>query len=166
MLQTAKALKFIHDKGYIYHDLKLDNIILLKGDIKKKNDVKVRIIDFDFLKEGPNAKEAYGTLYYMAPEVKKNEIHTNKCDIYSFGIMMLEIIKTIQGKHLRLYREDDIKIDMEDTLKQIFADINTYNKKNPQLKTDSLLSIADSCVKETPTDRLTADEIINQLEKI
>ncbi|KAL1552314.1 non-specific serine/threonine protein kinase [Salvia divinorum] len=90
-LEVSQAMQYLHEgKPKILHrDLKPSNIFL-------DNASHVRVADFGharFLMDGEMAMTGEtGTFVYMAPEVIKCGPYDEKCDVYSFGIILNELI--------------------------------------------------------------------------
>ncbi|KAE8594253.1 hypothetical protein XENTR_v10019526 [Xenopus tropicalis] len=91
--EVLKGLDYIHNNLVIHTDIKGANIVLTEQ-------AEVKIIDFGLAKEirypGQRVSEYSGTPWYMAPEVIITlylpEIgYTVKCDIWSFGITIIEM---------------------------------------------------------------------------
>uniref|UniRef100_A0A1B6EZ22 Protein kinase domain-containing protein n=1 Tax=Cuerna arida TaxID=1464854 RepID=A0A1B6EZ22_9HEMI len=87
--EIVSGLKFLHKKGIVYRDLKLDNILL-------DFDGHVRIADFGMCKLqiflDRTADTFCGTPDYMAPEIIKGLKYNQCVDWWSFGILLYEML--------------------------------------------------------------------------
>ncbi|KAL6504179.1 putative serine/threonine-protein kinase pbl21 [Orobanche gracilis] len=91
---AARGLEYLHCNAsppVIYRDLKSSNILL-------DNDYNVKLSDFGLAKLGPVGDNTHvstrvmGTYGYCAPEYAMSGKLTLKSDIYSFGVVLLELI--------------------------------------------------------------------------
>ncbi|CAG8676956.1 11328_t:CDS:2 [Dentiscutata erythropus] len=86
MREVLKGLECIHGLGIIHRDIKAQNILI-------SNDGGVKIADFGSSSLRCRAKLKLGTLYWMAPEVLKDQIYDSKVDIWSLGILAIELFE-------------------------------------------------------------------------
>lgn len=91
---AARGLLYLHEKmtpPTIYRDLKCSNILLGEG-------YHPKLSDFGLAKVGPSGDNTHvstrvmGTYGYCAPEYAMTGQLTFKSDIYSFGVVLLELI--------------------------------------------------------------------------
>ena len=96
MMQVSSAMQFLHAQGVIHRDMKSHNI-LLDGVVPSA--ITPKVCDFGLAKtrvatEAARTKmtQAVGTPLWMSPEVANGSSYGNECDIYSFAIIMWEVL--------------------------------------------------------------------------
>jgi serine/threonine protein kinase/Tfp pilus assembly protein PilF len=98
--QIAEGLNAAHKKGIIHRDIKSDNIMITKDGV-------VKIMDFGLakLKDAPGVTvdgTVLGTFQYMSPEQLQGEPPDSRSDIFSFGVVMYEMLTgqlPFKGEH-------------------------------------------------------------------
>src|SRR5947208_9377445 len=108
-LQIAHGLAAAHEKGIVHRDLKPENIFITK-------DGRVKILDFGIAKltqaEGSQSQTdiptrrvdtspgvVMGTVGYMSPEQVRGQAVDHRCDIFSFGAILYEMLSGRRAFH-------------------------------------------------------------------
>ena len=147
-LQILKGLMYLHENRIIHRDLKGANILLTPEGV-------IKLTDFgsaaqqggeDFI-----CRSMKGSPYWMAPEVVKQDGHTTKADIWSFGCVLIEMRSGVppwsnQSK------------DTKGVLKLISA-----HNSHPTLPADSspgLQTLIASCLMRDPSQRPDASTLL------
>ncbi|XP_073289879.1 serine/threonine-protein kinase STY13-like [Primulina huaijiensis] len=87
-LDVARGMEYVHGLNLIHRDLKSDNLLI-------SADKSIKIADFGVARievqtEGMTPET--GTYRWMAPEMIQHRPYTQKVDVYSFGIVLWELI--------------------------------------------------------------------------
>ncbi|XP_039028011.1 wall-associated receptor kinase-like 20 [Hibiscus syriacus] len=174
-LQTAEALAYLHSAAYtpIYHrDVKSANILL-------DDEFNTKVSDFGLSRLArPGLSHvstcAQGTLGYMDPEYYRNYQLTDKSDVYSYGVVLLELLTS--------QRAIDFSRDQDDVNLAIYVSQRASNgaimevvdqqllNKEPSsdvLKSFELFSeLAFSCLREKKSDRPGMKDVVQELHCI
>jgi protein kinase-like protein len=157
-LQIASALAAAHALGIIHRDLKPSNILLAKGDVLK-------VVDFGLAKGGsPMAEGAsafgrtrpgmiLGTVGYMSPEQARGEMVDGRSDIFSFGVLLYEMLSGLRAFG---------GASSIETMAAVLRDpVPTLGKSVPE----ALKRIVQRCLEKDPEARFqTALELITELQ--
>ncbi len=100
-IQICEGLHEAHKKGITHRDIKPENILIDESG-------KVKIVDFGLAKIKNVSKEltkkssTLGTIKYMSPEQIRNQKVDQRTDIWSFGVILYEMITgryPFKGEH-------------------------------------------------------------------
>jgi serine/threonine protein kinase len=87
--QIARGLQYMHSKKVVHRDIKSTNMLVF-GDGRH-----IKLCDFGTARDlsvTVDMTKSIGTIRYMAPEMLRGEKYTFKCDIFSYGIVLWEMI--------------------------------------------------------------------------
>ncbi|XP_009979944.1 PREDICTED: interleukin-1 receptor-associated kinase 4, partial [Tauraco erythrolophus] len=163
---TANGINFLHENNHIHRDIKSANILLTDTYMPKISDFGLARASVTFT-QTIMTERIVGTAAYMAPEALRGEI-TPKSDIFSFGVVLLEIITGLppvdenREPQLLLSIRDDIE-DEEATIED-YVDEKMCDWDAPSVH--KMYSIADQCLNEKKNRRPDIKMVQQHLEEI
>ncbi|RIB20363.1 kinase-like domain-containing protein [Gigaspora rosea] len=140
----ARGLNTVHKAKLMHKDFHSGNIV-------NGNMVNSYITDFGLCKpvsQKSSSEGIFGVLPYIAPEVLYGKEYTQKSDIYSFGIIMSEVLTGYPPYH-------DIPHDEDLAIKICLGYRPEIKCKVPRL----LLDLMNKCLDAEPQNRPNAEEL-------
>ncbi|KAJ4712596.1 putative Protein kinase [Melia azedarach] len=171
ILGAAEGLAYLHEGleiQVIYRDFKTSNV-LLDGNFKPK------LSDFGLAREGPRGDHTHvstavvGTYGYAAPEYVETGHLKAQSDIWSFGVVLYEILT---GRRVLERNRPTVEQKLLDWVKQFPADGKRFSMIiDPRLRNQYSISaarriakLADSCLKKNSEERPTMNQVVECLK--
>ncbi|XP_068469215.1 probable serine/threonine-protein kinase SIS8 isoform X3 [Phaseolus vulgaris] len=149
-LDVAKGMNYLHHRNppIVHRDLKSSNLLVDKNWTVKVGDFGLsRLKDATLL----NTKSGRGTPQWMAPEVLRNEPSNEKSDVFSFGVILWELMThSIPWKNLNSLQVVGV-VGFVDRRLDLPDDLDPY-----------VASIINDCWRSDPEKRPSFEELIQR----
>jgi p21-activated kinase 1 len=146
--ETLLALEHLHSRNIVHRDIKSDNIMV------SLVDGRIVLTDFGFgaelTAEQDKRKSVVGTTYWMAPEVIKSEFYDYKVDIWSLGVMVLEMVE-----------KEPPYMNMP-PMRALFSIVKhgLPDFQNPDIMSDDLKDFINLCTIVEPDQRPSSSDLL------
>ncbi|XP_044006115.1 ovarian-specific serine/threonine-protein kinase Lok-like [Aphidius gifuensis] len=90
--QVSSAIKYLHNKKITHRDIKAQNVLLRSNE----EYTLVKVTDFGLSKlinDETQMQSRSGTFKYMAPEIYKRKVYTNRVDVWSLGVLLYFMLR-------------------------------------------------------------------------
>ncbi|KAL6335731.1 hypothetical protein AAG906_039494 [Vitis piasezkii] len=170
-IDAAQALEYLHNgcnPPIIHRDVKTENILL-------NEKLQAKVADFGWSKSMPAEGGSHvltaivGTPGYLDPEYHRSSVPNEKTDVYSFGIVLLELIS---GRPAIIKITKNNLCNITNWVHHIIAKGDIRMIVDPRLQgefeTNSArrtIEIAISCVSFSSTERPTMSDIVVELRE-
>ncbi|XP_072997069.1 probable serine/threonine-protein kinase PBL18 [Typha latifolia] len=170
-IDVARGISYLHslETQVIFRDLKSSNVLL-------DSDFRAKLSDFGLARNGPTGDKSHvstrvvGTRGYAAPEYVATGHLSVKSDIYSFGVVLLELLS---GRRALDEERGSAQTVVEwakpllHEKRKIFRIMDTrlegqYSKKEAQ----SIAFLALQCLHTDPKNRPSMTEVLSSLEQL
>ncbi|XP_031132184.1 cysteine-rich receptor-like protein kinase 2 [Ipomoea triloba] len=175
IIGITEGLIYLHENSQariIHRDIKASNILLDQR-------FRAKIADFGLARSFQEDKSHIstaiaGTLGYMAPEYLIYGQLTEKADVYSFGVLLLEIVMGTQNNKSKNIEYSSSVINVawmhfqEGTIEELFDTnlmLHNYHDINVKIEVFRVVHIGLLCIQEEPFHRPSMSKVLQMLVK-
>lgn len=172
-LDVARGVEYLHglaQQSFIHRDLKPSNILL--GD-----DMRAKVADFGLVRLAPDGKASLvtrlaGTFGYLAPEYAVTGRVTTKIDVFSFGVILMELIT---GRRALDETQQEESVHLVQWFRRMHINKDTFQKAiDPTLDLDeealasvsTVAELAGHCCAREPHQRPDMSHAVNVLSSL
>ncbi|KAL1112708.1 hypothetical protein V6Z11_D02G143200 [Gossypium hirsutum] len=165
-LGAACGIEFLHSQGpnVSHGNIKSSNILLTKS-------YEARVSDFGLANIVGSSSSPNRVLGYRAPEVTDPRKVSQKADVYSFGVLLLELLTGKAPTHSILNEEGiDLprwvqSVVREEWTSEVF-DLELLRYQNVEEEMVQLLQLAVDCAAQYPDKRPTMSQVRSRIEEL
>jgi hypothetical protein len=145
-LEIAKALLYLHERNLIHRDVKTLNVLI------NRESLSTRLSDFgEAATRDATLNEMVGSTPWMAPEVSMSQVYSSKADVFSFGLVLYELL--VEAYPVR-------------TMQMIAEGFIPRIPNNFCLDFPAYVRLIHACTLQNPDKRPTMFSVVRELEKI
>ncbi|KAK9749125.1 hypothetical protein RND81_02G104100 [Saponaria officinalis] len=173
ILGAARGLAYLHEElevQVIFRDFKTSNVLL-------DEDFQAKLSDFGLAREGPTLGRSHvstavvGTYGYAAPDYIETGHLTSKSDVWSFGVVLYEILSGRRSMDRSRPKSEHILLDW---VKQFPTDSKKFTSiMDPRLESlysvnaaRKIAKLAESCLVKSSKERPKMSEVVEKLQRI
>uniref|UniRef100_A0A8C6YET8 Interleukin-1 receptor-associated kinase 4 n=1 Tax=Naja naja TaxID=35670 RepID=A0A8C6YET8_NAJNA len=163
---ASNGISFLHENNHIHRDIKSANILLTESFVPKLSDFGLARASVKFT-HTILTDRIVGTAAYMAPEALRGEI-TPKSDIFSFGVVLLEIITGLRP--IDENRDPQLLLSIKEEIEDEEKTIEDYVDKKISNWNITLIEqmylIASPCLHEKKNRRPDIEKVKEHLKEM
>ncbi|CAN8291325.1 unnamed protein product [Cochlearia groenlandica] len=169
-LDVARGVEYLHtlaQQSFIHRDLKPSNILL--GD-----DMHAKVADFGLVRLAPEGTQSIetkiaGTFGYLAPEYAVTGRVTTKVDVYSFGVILMELLT---GRKALDDKRSENEVHLATWFRRMFINKESFShaidetfkaKEEIQGSINKVAELANHCCAREPQQRPDMSHVVNVL---
>ncbi|XP_044136301.1 interleukin-1 receptor-associated kinase 4 isoform X1 [Bufo gargarizans] len=166
VLGTAHGIKYLHENNHVHRDIKSANILLDDSFTPKISDFGLARAT-GHLARTMMTERIVGTTAYMAPEALRGEV-TIKSDIFSFGVVLLEIISGLapcdEDRNPALLLDIKEEIEEEEKTLEEYVDIKMEDAELHVI--EKMYCISSQCLNQIKNKRPNINTVLHDLGNI